>query len=192
MLLCCALSEAELIDKNQEIEFLINKLALGNMNAMDKLYELIKTDVYAFALSKCQNAADAEDILQDTFIQIYKYANRYVPQKKPLAWIFTIVTNLANRKFQINSRNVSINEYEEIEIADSREYESQVIDNEFINQIMKVLKSDEQQIIVLHIVSGLKHREIAQLLGMSLSTVLSKYNRAIKKLQKEMEEDCNE
>ena len=48
---------------------------------------------------------------------------------------------------------------------------------------MKSLSDVGRQIVVLHAVSGLKHREIAALLKMPLPTVLSNYNRAIKKLQ---------
>ena len=47
----------------------------------------------------------------------------------------------------------------------------------------------EQQIVVLHAVSGFRHREIASLLSLPLSTVLSKYHRAIKKLQHYLREE---
>ena len=57
-----------------------------------------------------------------------------------------------------------------------------------VTEAMLKLSDDERQIITLHAVTGLKHREIARLLGMPLATVLSKYNRSIKKLQKILEE----
>jgi RNA polymerase sigma-70 factor (ECF subfamily) len=53
--------------------------------------------------------------------------------------------------------------------------------------MLKLLSDEERQIITLHAVSGLKHRQIAELLDIPLSTVLSKYNRAIKKLQNKTE-----
>ena len=52
---------------------------------------------------------------------------------------------------------------------------------------MRILSDDEQQIVMLHAVSGMKHRETAQLLDMPTATVLSKYSRAIKKLRTAME-----
>ena len=54
---------------------------------------------------------------------------------------------------------------------------------------MKVLGDQERQILILHAVTGLKHREIAEMLGMPLATVLSKYARSLKKLKKALEED---
>jgi RNA polymerase sigma-70 factor (ECF subfamily) len=53
----------------------------------------------------------------------------------------------------------------------------------------RVLNMEERQIVVLHAVSGLKHKEISQIVKKPLSTVLSKYNRAIKKLEKAVGED---
>jgi len=57
-----------------------------------------------------------------------------------------------------------------------------------LNAAMQTLSSEERQIIILHAVSGLKHIEIAELLSMPLSTVLSKYSRARKKLQNTLKE----
>lgn len=51
------------------------------------------------------------------------------------------------------------------------------------------MKEDERQIVLLHASAGLKHREIASSLGMPLATVLSKYNRAIKKLKQNLREE---
>ena len=67
--------------------------------------KLIKTDVFAYALSGTGNKADAEDVMQNVFLQIYRNATRYVPEGKPMAWIFTIEINLIIR-FQIWNLNI--------------------------------------------------------------------------------------
>ena len=56
-------------------------------------------------------------------------------------------------------------------------------DKVVLQQCMRVLSDDERQIVVLHAVSGFKHREIAELMDLALPTVLSKYHRAIKKMK---------
>ncbi len=58
-----------------------------------------------------------------------------------------------------------------------------------LHAALTVLKEDERQIVLLHASAGLKHREIAANLGIPLSTVLSKYNRAIKKLKQHLREE---
>lgn len=57
-------------------------------------------------------------------------------------------------------------------------------DRLLIGTCMERLNQQERQIVVLHAVSGFRHREIAQLLQLPLPTVLSKYHRALKKLKK--------
>lgn len=169
-------------DKSSLIELQIKELSQGNTQALSSLYELIKTDIYAYALSKLANKQDAEDITHDTFVQIYKNARLYTPQGKPLAWVFTIELNLIRRLCNLNKPSLSLNEAIEVKSSET-DFSTNIVEGEFLNQMLKILCEEERSIITLHIVSGLKHREIADLLGKPLSTILSKYNRAIKKLQ---------
>lgn len=180
---------SEIADKNDRIEHLIAEIAKGNKDALGDLYSLIKTDVFAYAMSKTGNKPDAEDIMQDTFIQIYKYAGRYEPQGKPMAWIVTIVLNLVRRQGVLKSRHMSLDESVELESETVESPATDVLRNEWLKWVMKALNDEEREVIVLHIVSGLRHREIAELKGEPLSTVLSRYNRAIKKLQKYAKEE---
>ncbi|MBR2614930.1 MAG: RNA polymerase sigma factor [Clostridia bacterium] len=185
------MTEEEKQNKNAEIEKLIYSISFGNTQSMGRLYDLIKTDVFAYALSKMANKGDAEDIMQDTFVQIYKHAKQYLPKGKPMAWIFTIELNLIRRFFQINSRTTELPDLFENTYA-KENVEEKIIDNLFLIELVKNLSQDEREIISLHVVSNMKHKEIAKLLGKPLSTVLSRYNRAIKKLQLIVKESKNE
>lgn len=182
MLTVILITKGEIRSRDDKAEALIEQMSEGDVSAMGELYELIGNDVFAYALSKTANKEDAEDIAQDTFVQVWKNARQYNPMGKPLAWIFTIEINLIRRQFNKNKKIIQLDESIEIQ-SDAGAFEESMIDNVFLRQILTVLKEDEREVISLHIVSGLKHREIAKLLGKPLSTVLSKYNRAIKKLQ---------
>lgn len=176
-------------NKNEMVEKCIIELALGNSKYLDELYSLIKGDVYAYALSKSLPRLDAEDIMQDTFMQIYKNAKLYTPRGKPMAWIMTIETNLINRYYQLKKREVNVdNEVLEATIVDENNYSVASINNRIINDILTTLNEDERQIIILHIISNMKFKNIARLLNIPLSTVLSKYNRAFKKLKEKRKE----
>ena len=63
------------------------------------------------------------------------------------------------------------------------ENDMSVEDSMIIKECLTILSDDERQIVVLHAVSGYKHKDIADLMEMPLPTVLSKYNRALKKLK---------
>ena len=67
-----------------------------------------------------------------------------------------------------------------LEVSDGISPDDKIV----LEQCMNALTDTERQIVVLHAVSGFKHREIAAMLSIPLPTVLSKYNRAIKKLRK--------
>ena len=99
-----------------------------------------------------------------------------------MAWILTITRNLClkqlNRQSKTTEWNPDIwNNGMDMNISMATE------DRLVIRECMETLSDDERQIVVLHAVAGFKHREIASLLGLTLSTVLSKYHRAIKKLK---------
>ena len=181
MLVVFTLTTEEILDKNAEIERLLGKIAEGDIPSVGALYDFIKTDVYAYALSKTGNKADADDIMQDTFVRIFKYAKRYIPKGKPMAWIITIELNVIRRFHQVSARTVSLDPT--IDIASAEDTERTVVNNYLVKQLLATLGEEEREIVTLHIVTGLKHREIAKILQKPLSTVLSKYNRAIKKLR---------
>lgn len=187
MLILYTLSEKSQLSRAEQIEEQIAGIANGNMDALSRLYELIKTDIYAYAISKLANKHDAEDITHDTFVLIYKHAKQYRAEGKPLAWIFTIELNLIRKLCNANKPSASLDEAIG-EKSNESDFTNHVVNSQFLREVLSKLDKEEREIISLHIVSGLKHREIAKLLDKPLSTVLSKYNRAIKKLQAEVKE----
>lgn len=174
-------------DRNFRVEELIARMSRGEISAMGDLYDLIGTDVYAYALSKSVNKDDSEDVTHDTFIQIWKSAKQYTPMGKPLAWIFTIEINIIRKQRKKFKASIPFDESIEGDI-DGGDFTENVILSDFLNQMLNCLQEEEREIVVLHTVSEMKHREIAKLLNKPLSTVLSKYNRAIKKIQNLLKE----
>ncbi len=172
--------------QNELLEINLRRIARGHTDAIGEIYELTKSAVYGYVLSILKNAQDAEDVLQDTYIKVCLNAESYHAQGKPLAWIFTIARNLALMKLRGQSRMTDIPEYEWEQIASgNQEFRSE--DRIVLSAALTKISEEETQIVILHAVGGMKHREIAEWLGMPLATVLSKYHRAIKKLQKILE-----
>ena len=63
-----------------------------------------------------------------------------------------------------------------------------ILDKVILQDALNTLDFEERQIVILHSLTGMKHREIAEILDLPTGTVLSKYNRSIKKLRRELEE----
>ena len=163
----------------------IEETATDNMEGFKKLYTETKSSVYGFALSVLKNPDDAEDVLQDCFVKVFSAAADYKSQGKPLAWILTITRNLCLQLLRDKKKQADIPE-EDWEKYVGETDNASTEDNIVLTELLQTLAEDERQIVVLHVVSGLKHREIADFLKMPLSTVLSKYNRSLKKLNEKL------
>ena len=168
------------MDKAHLDEQLIFRLAQGDRKAFEKIYEATRSAVYSFSLSILKNRHDAEDIMHDTYIRIYQGAASYQASGKPLAWILTIVKHLSFNRIRDRRPEDNIEDYE----LSPGNSETDAVENRIIiDSLISTLSDSERQIVTLHAAGGLKHREIADILDMPLSTVLSKYNRAIRKLR---------
>ncbi|MCD8230311.1 MAG: RNA polymerase sigma factor [Clostridiales bacterium] len=173
--------------QDAETEECIRKIARGDKQALAQLYRDTGAAVYGFALSLLGNVQEAEDIQQDVFIRIWQSAGSYKAQGKPLAWIFTITRNLALMRFRDQKKTIAMTEEDwQAMFADQVQMDGE--DRIILKSLIETLSREEQNIVMLHAVAQLKHREIAQILDLPLSTVLSKYNRALKKLKQAIKE----
>ena len=168
-------------------ERLLPLVGQGDPEAFEVLYRSTEKAVYALALSILKNPHDAEDIVQETYLKVRAAAHLYVPQGKPLAWLFTITKNLCRDLLRGQSRTEAAPDGAEDDLRFS--YVSDPTDRLVLEAALKALGEEERQVVLLHAASGLKHREIARNLGLPLSTVLSRYSRALKKLQRYLTEE---
>ena len=161
-------------------------VAEGNRDAFTALYRIAGGAVYAYALSLLRDPQEAEDAMQDTFLKIRSAAPLYKPMGKPVAWIFTITRNICLMKLR-RKKNASFFPLDGMEEPSGEDEITDLEDRLVIRKALRVLSDTECQIIFLHAVTGWKHREIAEHLHLPLSTVISKYNRGLKKLKSELE-----
>ena len=168
-------------------ERLLPLVGQGDPEAFEVRYRSTEKAVYALALSILRNPHDAEDIVQETYLKVRAAAHLYVPQGKPLAWLFTITKNLCRDLLRGQSRTEAAPDGAEDDLRFS--YVSDPTDRLVLEAALKALGEEERQVVLLHAASGLKHREIARDLGLPLSTVLSRYSRALKKLQRYLTEE---
>lgn len=160
----------------------ILRIADGDLDALAQLYDQTRSAAYGFALSILKNRHDAEDVLHDTYLQVWNAAGSYRAHGKPLAWLLTIVRNLALDQLRRQNRTEPLDwdqwqkQFAEIPSVTTE-------DRMMLSGLLSALNDQERQIITLHALTGLKHREIAALLDLPLPTVLSKYSRALKKLK---------
>ena len=172
-------------------EELLRRVGSGDQEAFYELYQNTDRTMYSFILSILRNPQDAEEVMQETYLKVWTSAASYQSQGKPLAWMFTIARNLCYMRFrdQKQQADVGLDDLTGEETGELCLPLEQMTDAIVLKAALAVLKEDERQIVLLHASAGLKHREIAADLKIPLATVLSKYNRAMKKLQQYLREE---
>ena len=168
--------------RDQELEQLLLQVGRGDRDAFARLYGLTRGAVYALALSLLRDAHEAQDVAQDAFVKVWENAPTYRPQGSPMAWLLTITRNLARSRLRRSGRQASLDD-EEWNAIPAGPPSPSPEDRQVLQESLARLGAEERQIVLLHAVTGLKHREIAQLMELPLSTVLSKYHRGLKKLK---------
>lgn len=178
-------------ERRRELDRLMLQVGRGDREAFARLYSLTQGAVYALALSLLQNNQEAQDTAQDVFVRVWESAPAYRPQGAAMAWLLTIARNMARTRLRQSGRQVSLEE-EKWNAIPAERPEVSPEDRQILQEALAQLGAEERQIVLLHAVTGLKHREIAQLLERPLSTVLSKYHRGLKKLKSLMKGECDE
>lgn len=171
-----------MIETNKLTDLLL-RIADGDNDAFEELYYETYQSVYAYLMSLTKDPDDAQDLMQDTYIRIRGACHLYKDQGMPMAWILRIAKNLFLMK--IRKEGNRDNAISELKILDKSTFDNieDVDTRMYLNKLFTQISEEERNIIILHVVGGLKNREIAEALGIPIGTVLSKYNRAIKKLQ---------
>ena len=186
-MICLTSAYIQTTEGKNELDTLLFAIGHGDKGALEQLWHKTHSPVYSFALSILRNEEEAKDVLQDCFVTIFHRANLYQKRGNPLAWIFTIAKNLCLQGLR-EQKKTAYTPLEELAFTLAAPEEIPYEDKIVLEGCMNALSDTERQIVILHAVWGFKHREIARLLDLALPTVLSKYNRSIKKLQKMLDQ----
>ncbi len=97
-----------------DIDHLISRVALGDRAAFSKLYDATSAKLFGVALRVLNNTASAEDVLQETFMKIWRYADRYASTgNSPMTWLITIARNTAIDRLRATKLTADIADVED-------------------------------------------------------------------------------
>lgn len=160
------------------MEKYVEELCNGDISALNHIYDEFKTPLYAFLITLTKNHAVAEDLLQETFLKVYDKASLYIKGTNFKAWLFSIARNLAYDYLRSNK-----SKWEELHnISEAIVIEDEVLNKLNVSKALFVLSDVDREIIIMHVVGGFKHSEIAKELNLNSNTVRWRYREAIKKL----------
>ncbi len=176
-----------IFDKNNRLcEQSIIKLSEGDMSALSVLYDCIGRLLYSIAYSILGDHGLSEDAMQDTFLIIAEQAKDYTQNTNAKAWIAAICRNASLNVSKKRSYELAIlDEAGSQKLFDSSTVYGDETLNIELHDMLCCLSDLERQIVVFRVFWKLKHKEIAQLMGIEHATVRQKYKRALDKLREE-------
>lgn len=165
----------------QQLNNLLLDLKSGDLNSLDKIYEITSSAVFSIALSVVHNQEEAKDIMMSTYLRVREKINYYTPNTNGYAWILTIAKNLSINENKKLSRSTPTDFQEQDFVATSKDVDCDI---PIFKIAKRVLNAEELTIVLLYCVNGYKHREIAKIVNKPLGTVLWSYNNSLKKIKK--------
>ncbi|WP_278762111.1 sigma-70 family RNA polymerase sigma factor [Corynebacterium argentoratense] len=162
--------------------------------------------LYGGALRLTRNPADAEDLVQETYIKAFQAFDSFTQGTNLKAWMYRIMTNLYitnYRKAQRRPTQTSAEEITDYQLLSSASHESQGLESAEVEALKKLptseisealnaLSEDYRMVVYYADVEGLAYKEIAEIMGVPLGTVMSRLHRGRKKLRDALKDVARE
>lgn len=161
-------------------------------------FEQLRMPVFRYLLRRTRDTGRAEELTQETFLRLCRHLQEGRPFENPKAWLFTVANNLAVDANRADSKVTDLDEHAWKEIEESRsgtqaDPEKLVLQDERLDRLhVAVLNLTSLQRECLHLrAEGLRYREIADTMGLSMSTVADAVRRATVKLAREVDTEVS-
>lgn len=178
-------------------EDLILAFQQGDVAAFEEIVRRYRDPLFNFVVRLLGDAFFSEDVVQETFLRVYRNKHRYHQVAKFSTWIYTIASNLAKTElrrrkvrnfFSISSKGEDEKDYDLVDTG--QDIERQVdglIKGEMILKEINALPYHFKEAVLLRDIQDLSYEEISQILNVPLGTVKSRVNRGRSRLQKRLQ-----
>ena len=177
-------------------ELLFSQVQREDMHAFDMIVSRYKTRLYNCVYRMVNNAENAEDLVQETFLRVYKNRHNYQATSNFSTWIYTIALNLARSElrkrkrrqfFSLNSSTYEDSNTEGFDLPDTSAGPSEHLEHSelgrAIQKAIDQLPIKYRTVIILRDVQELSYEQISEILACPTGTVKSRVNRARIRLQ---------
>ena len=168
---------------DRSIEYLQERLRLGDNGAFEEIYKRYQGKIYGFCINNGQSKSDAEEVLQDVFFKLWIKRKKLTSGGNLQAYLFTLARNVIIDKYRQLMKRKAMVDYQIHFLEPENETENAVLFNELNAEIQKTLNSLPQLCKLVFQMSRLKgysNREIAEELNISIKTVENHISRALR------------
>lgn len=170
-------------------DILINKCIEWDGAAQNRLYNLYASKMFAVCFRYSRNKEEAEDILQEGFIKVFDNLNKFRKEGSLEGWIRRIMYHTAIQKYRQRKIDNQTIRMEEVHVNSINYSTNDVLSQIGVKELMQVIQKlppRYQMVFNLYVFEGLKHREIAEELGITEGTSKSNLSDARVILQREI------
>ncbi|MCD4683806.1 MAG: sigma-70 family RNA polymerase sigma factor [Bacteroidales bacterium] len=171
-------------------EKIVEGCIAGKRRAQNQLYQKYAPGMFGVCLRYCKNIAEAEDILQEGFIKVFKNVKKYRKEGSFEGWIRRIMVNSAITHF--NKNKIHFEEIDEEKMESPEEAETNEtfapVDQEILLNLIQNMPEGYRMVLNLYVFEGYNHKEISDILNISENTSKSQLSKARKYLKNKLEE----
>lgn len=170
---------------------LADQMARGDKNALARLYDLLARPLYSLALRITSDPSEAQDVVQDVFLQLWNKAADYQPARGSyFSWAATLTRNRALDRIRMRKRRGEIIQESAADIAPADDRDLDASDALWLREkagavraALRELPAEQRQAIELAFFGGYTQQQIAEQLGDPLGTVKARIRRGLLRLR---------
>jgi RNA polymerase sigma-70 factor (ECF subfamily) len=163
---------------------LVARIRAGDQQAMSELYDRYAKVVYAVALRVLQDAAGAEDVLQDVFLQLWRNPDAFDASRGSLAaWLAVISRHRSIDRLRKRRPETDIEDCVIASGPDLRDETERTLVIEKVRIVLDEMNPDQRKVLELAFFQGLTHTEIAAKTGEPLGTVKTRIRSGLQHLR---------
>jgi RNA polymerase sigma-70 factor, ECF subfamily len=161
----------------------------GEIEAFDALYAAFAGRLRGYLLSQCRDATLADDLLQETFMQIHRSRRTYQPGRPVTPWVYAIARHVYLMKRRSAGRRVR---FEETLAAAARSSDGSrdaletIVEGDQVRRALRGVPADQRQALLMHHVEGWSFVEIAARLGIRVNAAKTRAFRGVRKMRKQL------
>ena len=173
---------SKVYEKDPEmVAILVKECKKGNPRAQYRLYRKYSVAMYNLAYRMTNNREDAEDILQEAFVECFRNLDSFRFESTFGAWLKTILINKSIN--YLRRKKVAMVYQENLPDISEENEDEQTFDITRVFKCIELLPDGYRIVLTLYLLEGYDHTEIAEILGISESTSKSQYSRAKARLK---------
>ena len=168
---------------------------VGNQQAFDELVSRYHRELYHYLARLVNNRAAAEDIFQETFLQVHVSASTFDTSRRFRPWLFTIATNKARDQLRRNTKRATASlsqtvggdedrersyiDLMEVDVAQPSERAEQEETRQFVREVVEKLPPNLREVLLLAYFHRFSYKQIAEMIGVPIGTVKSRLHTAV-------------